>query len=359
MNMNRLYVPAMVLLLLIAPRAFAQKKGKADGNGAGIVIVSMKKCCPDEAWIEAETVTLEEFRALNFKVAVIDGIATGERERRIELGVLAEEKHAACALRIVKPPEGTASGVDLWITDRVTGKTVFKNITIEEEESSEPALVVALRVVELLRASLLEITVPDAPGGDVEPLPQMVEMVKEVTGAVEKPPGPVGLRLGAEVIGAPGGAGARGAVAMAVRWSVFTHLSLELDGFISLFGKDIKEEGASASFYTAVARVWSLWEIRGRGLFRPSIGAGGGLLIPWAKGSGSAYYEVRTDRGAVGYVGATAQLALALTRSFWLRFGVNAGASLPEVRMLFAGKEVASFGMPLIEGFFNLEVKIP
>jgi len=84
-----------------------------------------------------------------------------------------------------------------------------------------------------------------------------------------------------------------------------------------------------------------LWEICSRGLFRPSIGAGGGLLIPWDKGSGSAFYDIHTDRGTVGYAGATAQLALALTRSFWLRFGVNAGTSLPEVKMLFAGKEVA------------------
>jgi len=66
-----------------------------------------------------------------------------------------------------------------------------------------------------------------------------------------------------------------------------------------------------------------------------------------------AWVPLHGPKKPVGYAGATAQLALAITRSFWLRFGVNAGASVPEVRMLFAGKEVASFGLPLIEDFFS------
>jgi hypothetical protein len=50
---------------------------------------------------------------------------------------------------------GPSALADIWISDHVTGKTVVRRL--EVDGSSEPAAVLAIRALELLRASLLEL----------------------------------------------------------------------------------------------------------------------------------------------------------------------------------------------------------
>ncbi len=135
-----------------------------------------------------------------------------------------------------------------------------------------------------------------------------------------------------------------------------SQLDLELDGLVSFAGKDVKQDGASSTFDVGAVRAWILWRILGQGVARPVLGAGGGVILPWARGLDE---RRKTDRTATGYVGATARLGLALSRHVWLRALVNVGFSVPKTRILFMNDVVATFGLPLVEGGIFLEVRFP
>jgi len=69
---------------------------------------------------------------------------------------------AIAAVRLV--PEG--DGIEVWVVDRVTNKTVIRQLAATDGSLSAPDEI-ALGVIELLRASLMELHVPGAPSGEV------------------------------------------------------------------------------------------------------------------------------------------------------------------------------------------------
>jgi hypothetical protein len=331
-----------ILLLVSAP---------AHAGEAKIVLLGLGTCCTDEAWPEAEQAAIEELQGFGFTVEVVDGSAVSEKDRRIELLETAQQHDAVCALRIVRLTEG--SGVDLWIIDRVTGKMVYRQIPLDVAQGSQSAAIVALRVVELLRASLLELELPDVKPR-IPPPPAAQKLHPE------KPEGPVGLLTGVSLLGSPGtpkSAGVQGAINWMVNYRPIPHLAIELEGLVTFASTGIKEAGRSTTFDLAMARAWLLWFIRPTGVVRPVLGAGGGLLVPWAtelRGD-----RVRKEQGLVGYLGGSFKVVFAITRSFWIRTAFKIGATTREVAILFDGDRVASFGLPLIEGQLLLELRIP
>ena len=124
-------------------------------------------------------------------------------------------------------------------------------------------------------------------------------------------------------------------------------------------GDDITKEGNTSTFDTAAIRAWAIWEFMQLKKLRGHLGAGAGIVLPWAKGLKSANYLSTTDRTATAYAGLTTQLAYEFNRNFGLRFDLKVGFALPEVRVYFADIQAASFGRPMVEGFLNLEVKMP
>jgi hypothetical protein len=333
----------LAILLLLSPPAYADE--------AKIVLLSLGSCCHDEAWPEAEKAAVQELQGFDFTVEVVQGTAVTEKDRRIELLETAQQHDAICALRIVRLTEG--GGVDLWIIDRVTGKMVYRQIPLDVAQGSQSASLVALRVVELLRASLLELELPDVKPQTPPPQPakDLVDRDRD------KPEGPVGLLTGASLLGSFEGAGIQGAINWIVNYRPIPRLAVELEGLVSFASQNISDDNRSATFDVAAVRAWVLWFIIPHGVVRPVLGAGGGMLVPWAQEVKDG--NAKKKHGLVAYVGGTLKVVLALTRTFWLRVSVAAGTALPEVRIKFNEEKVAFFGMPLIEGQLLLEFRIP
>lgn len=65
-------------------------------------------------------------------------------------------------------------GVDaeVWVADRVTGKTVLRRVAVQSL-TADAAAIFAIRAVELLKASLLELEESHPPRGDVQATPEM------------------------------------------------------------------------------------------------------------------------------------------------------------------------------------------
>ncbi len=355
-----------------------------------VLMVSMQQCRPDEAWLEAEQAARTEFESLNLDVEVVQCTAMGEREHRADLGEIADKNNADCAFRILRSPSGDSSQVEIWINDRISGKTSYRLLHTDCDTVPEAARVTALKIVDVLQASLLKlpprgraqgsmpaevsrpIEEPDAgpkePAGapeahrndKVEKKPAAASgPVVETSAETEEPSGPFGLRLGAGLLTSPGGAGLLWAAQLCLRWEALEELSFELDGTLSFSGQDIESNGARSSFDLTAVRAWVLFDALRQGTWRPSFGLGAGVVVPWSKGVDSNEFLAHTDKTLVAYVGISAQLAVLLTRYLGLRLGARAGLLFPEVRVLFDGEQVAAFGRPMVEGFLDLELRIP
>jgi hypothetical protein len=374
--MCRIAAAAFIVAMLpgLQVRAEEGMPQKLDGKGATIAIVGMEKCCGAEAWPEAEKMTETEFLSLHYRVVTVYGKANGDVEKMGELIEIADGEKAVCTVRITRVPGEKSAEVDAWVWDQATGKTAFRHLVMENLNDSDGPSVVALRVVELLRAALME---PDQPEEGLDegespagpPSLDVGEIGAEEEGAARpavslkaspRKHGFIGLRVGFMGIGSPGGTGGQGAVELAVRWNPLAMLALELGGFVSVVGRDIRHLDASASFDVAAVRVWALWEFMNRARVRFGAGVGGGVLLAWTKGTAPETYWVRTETGHAACFAGGLQMAVVLTRHLWLRTGFSVGLTLPdEITVVFAGEKVASFGRPLMEGFLGLEGRIP
>jgi hypothetical protein len=100
---------------------------------------------------EAPTRIRAELEAAGFEVEIVAGDpALGPREQleRVEQSIVGSAPVATIVLAT------TGTGADIWIADRVTSKTSVRRIDIKA--GSQGASILAVRTVELLRASLLE-----------------------------------------------------------------------------------------------------------------------------------------------------------------------------------------------------------
>jgi hypothetical protein len=102
-----------------------------------------------------------ELKALEIEVIVVSVSGTN-RSTHQELRRIAQEHGAFAAVRIIP----SADEAEVWVMDRVTGKTLVREIVSGKDAGSfEDAI--SLGTVELLRASLLEVSSVTALKGDV------------------------------------------------------------------------------------------------------------------------------------------------------------------------------------------------
>jgi hypothetical protein len=89
-----------------------------------------------------------ELTAEGFVVAIVDSTGASESNR---------QDTGAVSIELVVDPDEQAA--ELRVVDRLTNKTVIRRTAIEAQETSTVAQVLAVRAVELLRASLIELLI--------------------------------------------------------------------------------------------------------------------------------------------------------------------------------------------------------
>jgi len=388
-NMRLHLYPFVLLMLAFPARAFSQtaegpEQDLSDKDEALVLVVSMQ-ACSDGALPEAEAKTADEFKALGFSTEVVDCEALSQAEGTLDvfraLEEMAEEKGAVCAISILRSAEEATGGVDIWIADLVTKKTTFKHWIHAWGEEAE-AQIVALKTVEMLEVSFLELALPESKESHPappEPVARMVETAKaeiqpppapsppeppepklESTMPIrEKPSGYLGLRFGAGVFGSTLGLGAMAGLQVALRWNALPALALEAEGLIQPAGKDSVQDSLDITFSMAAARLWLFWEPVRLKWLRLGFGAGGGILISWASAASPLFEGIRRDITQTGYVGGSLQAAFIVLKNLWIRLGFTAGTSVPRIRIIFNEEQVVSYGMPLLEGFLGLELRLP
>lgn len=173
-----------LLLLLMTSRAHAE----TPPSGTILLVV-------DERAVALATRVAAELEALGFSVQ-----SQTREPRPAELATEARRAGAFAAIGIGPTAEGS---VEITVLDRVTGKTLRREVLGRSLTDPTTRELVALRASELLRASLMEIEAPHPPRGDLPPTPVVVR-VASAPETIRRPERR--LRLAAEtgVLVAPG-----------------------------------------------------------------------------------------------------------------------------------------------------------
>ena len=205
----------LVLLLLAASPAAAASR-----------VVLLRSGSAEALPRQAETLLAAELRASGFEVLA--------RERTAGLELRADIEAAAAALRpiaVLAIASSDGAAAEIWLSDRVTGKLVIRRIDAGGDGDTAASL--ALRAVELLRGSLLEITVERPPAPD--PSLTLAPPADVARFVATSAPGHrawfvegLGLSLGAAVFATPGALGPTYAPALRLSWGGRRRLCLRL-----------------------------------------------------------------------------------------------------------------------------------
>lgn len=286
-----------------------------------------------------------ELVALGFEV--VEVAAEGEAAREA-LENVARAESAVAALRVVP----SAQGVEVWIVDRVTGKTVLREV-VTADATAPAEDVVPVRAVELLRASLMEIDAPHPVQGEVPPPPN----VRTIVPKPRPPPVPPprwSLALGPALLFSPGGLSTAGEARVALRWRIGDRLGASAIGLVPAIAAYIETPqyrtdvspwigGLSGDFY--FARPGARWT--------PTAGLGVGLVALRMVGQGTQG-ATDTTWGTAPFV--SAGLTYAISKSLRVGADVLVGALFPETRIDFVSTPVAKWGRPLAAWSAGVEV---
>ncbi|MDC0681898.1 hypothetical protein [Sorangium atrum] len=366
---------ALGLCLLVAPEArAAPPEPPPKPPRPKVVLIADRRSDPIMARVYAELATL------GFTVEVVR-VRGADAPSHGPIETSAREAGAAVALRVAEVP----GGVEVSIDQGATGKSVQRTVMADD-----PATV-AIRAVELLRASLLEVRSPPPSRGEVEadpaapavvdareppparPAPVAAPLPRADGASQARPPPP--SRPGATA-SAPAtfGVGA----APAVLWSpggVPATPMLDVSGYamirprlgLSTFAQ-IPLATASREGKEGTRRVWVALASLGvrvplgptDAAWQPSIGAG--LAAAWLHVEGEGRSPGYVGRSKDAYAVAPylrAGLSFAPTPHLRISEHLLAGIAAPRIVIDAAGRATDTWGRPFLGASLGVELVLP
>ena len=298
-----------------------------------------------------ETHLRSELEAAGFEVVLVPATAGAPDQ----LEAIAVQSDSVAAISLAQPQGAVSASV--WVTERITGKTLLRAVRPEKQSAEAPSII-ALRAVELLRASLLELNEPHAPRGEVLAPPSLRAWVAPTAQTPVPPasrPPAWGIAVGPGLLASPGGLPVAIAPSLGLLWRPTPALTGEFrwEGpFLATVDSPIGSASVSQEFLTFRARYeplssetrFSPWGALGLGGHHLAVH--GSAESPYVGGKESGY-------GLVALVGLG--LRIRLRRDIYLSPEGNAvvAAARPVVR--FADRSRASTGRPWMSATVSLE----
>ncbi len=346
------------------PEKLVEVPGKLEGK---IVVLEMDQF-PRERWIAVERRLQQELQVLGLETERVSSRARDRPARVAELRQQAAERRAVGALRILR--RGERRRVEIWLHDALTGKTVHRQLDVDEAPSEPNAVsLVALRAVEVLHSSLIEVRMNErlrgrAPAA-VERFISRVEAAQnaEKDEAEEGPEGEAALHrwrawMG-PAVGVDLGDARVGALPLAqigVGLRLLPWLSCELEADLPLLAATIQDHrGAADVLVTRVVGLLSL-EPWARWRWSPSLALGVGLLALNASGTSTeARIAGLSQWATVTWLSLRCALSVRIASRLRLVGALSLGAAVPGVLVLFEEDVVATVGQPWLGGQLGLE----
>lgn len=344
-------------IVFLALGVWGTPAARAAEPTARVLLVSLRTCCPEITWPRAERAVKDEIAAAGLRVMVEQGASGEEGARRRELKRRARSRDAHFAICIARTSEGSSTA-DLWVFDALTDKTLLRQLPLGREEGGESADITGLRVVEIMRASLLELKLKKI-GGRAHAKPEPAErLVKDLEVRRKRGFKRLSLALGPIGWGSTGGAGFVFGVGLEARFRPWSILSFAVDGAVSLASSELSGPEGSADFNLLLYRLWVYFHLPVKFRIKPVLGLGVGRATAWASGTAEKPYDPSSVQTSVTYLGGSAQLDLELVEHLYLFVGLRVGLLTPPLSIKFDEREVASFGAPLFGGQLGLQLRL-
>ncbi len=338
---------------------------------AKVVLITVDAGASDAAWPEAEDAIRRELDLMGLAVETVVLPVEQADAGQAVLRHIARERRAAAAVRLMRSADTEQTAVELWIVDQVTGKTTFRELPVRRGDDSGAAIDAALRTVEALRASLLELRMTVRPQDNAPP--EIEKIARETPLSAEdasaepveekgrdRPFPLLGVWLGGGAEWSPGGVTARGAFSMGFLVQPFRGFDIELGAGLSPLGPDVTsraDESVSSFGYTLV-RATLLYRFFSRSPLHGAVGVTGGALIGWVEGRDSAGTPLDQDAEASPYLAGTLRGYWFVRKSIALVLGVEVGSLLSAMRLTHGiNITAARFGQPIVGGNLALQVR--
>jgi hypothetical protein len=245
---------------------------------------------------------------------------------------------------------------ELWVIDRVTGKTVVRRVNAGATDPPRMAEVLAVRAVELLRASFLELAIATPPNNEANEAPLSAPVVERwATATLEEADWTWAVEAGGGTADALGGP-----------WNAILSVARLERAFgrrfcarVSFAGLGTAARVDTPGGYVGLSQTILLAEViarfrRGRRL-EPLVSLGAGTLRLAADSHEAAPFEAVSGArwAAAGDVGAGLRIPLRRHR-FELGIEAHALFAQPYPTVRFFGSDVAYAGRPSLIGSVTL-----
>ena len=264
--------------------------------------------------------------------------------------------------------DGTSA--ELWVVDKLTNKTVVRHLSTASEPTSQLSEVLAMRAVELLRASLLEFLVAkrhaeakDSSMSRANQAPVAPEVVKKVSEWAARPMAsepdvPWTAEMGLGVLGNPGPIDAALVFVGRLRFPTARLVQPR----ITFSGLGTRPRFTESSGNASIQQWYALGEVMllpwSDRRLRPVFSLGAGLHNVTVTGEASWPYQAGHDNVWTFCVDAGAGVALKLSSQLALVSEAHATLSIPHPTLRFVGANVANLGYPAIMGTLTLAVSL-
>lgn len=310
---------------------------------------------------------IKELNTLDVDVITVTGDESAPSIRK-ELQRVAAEQHAFAAVRIVP----TGNEAEVWVADRVTGKTLVREV-ISGDHQGQFDEAVSLGAVELLRASLLEVATDTELKGEVAPPAAAKKLLPPPK---SPPPAPRAAPTPAKPTPPAQYATALLGIGPALDVGI-NHLkpsqSLEFDlklvapsgwGGEVLYrspftGQQVSRPEGNATIhaqhfalmgcYAPVLGAWS-----------PSIGMGMGAAAIASSGQATDPRMVAREEQRVRWLALTrAGLGYRALPFLGVRVDASLGYATAPLAIRFAGRQAAEYGRPFVSVGVGFEIRLP
>jgi hypothetical protein len=343
---------AAVFALLVSSTqsVFAGEPGKSRaGEGERVVLIRPEPS--DVLLVDAWHRLAAELKIHHFDTDVVDAPPDAEPEEI--LSEVAAKRDAFAALALVHHDRNAS--VDVWLVDRASGKMTMR--TIEVKNGRDASSVLAIRAVDLLRASLREYAEGERPPPDVvnvDRTPKKDTAVETIKTFAALPEPKVHLRAEVLVL-VESGLGVAAGPSIGASYRVHDRLDLGIQGAGPLLGARLDTSNGSATTHQEM--VWA--DIRFR-LFRSGVvetgldGAAGAFFLN-AQGEPQPPLESRSDHVVTFLGGLGLHADFAFSRALAAGVAVRAMLTAPRAGVA-VGDQSEPIELPMFVASAGLRV---
>jgi hypothetical protein len=350
-------VPFAVALALLSSAALMGKEASGAEATAPTVIL-LRLAAPDDVTTEAMARVNGELKAAGFDVEVV--AFSGDEAKRDLENAGRELKPVAAFAIFVRPFEAGASVAEIWVCDRIRQKIVIQNAVLHDTDRGRGSEILAVRAVELLKASLADFWSPTPPPHvdpkPPEPSPAAAAPEHEAKARTAFGSG-LGAGLGAGIAESVGGPTWSPDATVSYGWPSGLGVHATFIGLGPAATFSATNGSASVEQQIAVIEAVKAWWPRSAAV--PFVTAGAGAQRCHVVGVGSSPYQGHTlDRGSV-LTAVGAGIAIPLVSTVSLVAQARGLAAWSPTVVEVAGVEAGRVGAPSVRVDVGLFGTVP